>query len=78
MAKNIPTNEFKAAIKDLNELLKSKEKPAIKFVGVKKEAVLKEFTSVVLDYIEKDEASSLPDSVIDFYNTHIVDDVENE
>ena len=46
MAKNIPTNEFKTAIKDLNVLLKSVKVEPIKFVGVKKDQALKNFTKV--------------------------------
>jgi len=74
MAKNIPTNEFKAAIKEFNKVLKSVEKKTIKFVGIKKETVLEEFTKHVLNFIENNKASDLPDIVIDFYNTHIVQD----
>lgn len=74
MAKNIPGKEFKEAIKSFNEVLKAAKSPAIKFVGVKKEAVLKDFIAKVLGYIDNDKVAELPDDVIDFYNNHIVEE----
>jgi len=74
MAKVIPAKEFKKAIQELNDLLKTKEEETIKFVGVKKEVAVTNFTNKILDFIEKDIAVELPASVIAFYNKHIVDD----
>ena len=74
MAKVIPAKEFKKAIQELNDLLKTKEEEIIKFVGVKKEVAVTNFTNKILDFIEKDIAVELPASVIAFYNKHIVDD----
>jgi len=78
MAKEIPGKEFKSSVKEFNTLLKKNEESTIKVVGVKKEAVVEEFTNKVLDYIEKDKAADLPDEVIDFYNTYIVEDEKDE
>lgn len=78
MAKNIPSKEFKAAIKALNEILKDQEKDVIKVVGVTKEDVLENFTNSILDFIENDKAADLPDATIDFYNEYIVDSGEEE
>ena len=74
MAKVIPAKEFKKAIQELNDLLKTKGEESIKFVGVKKEVAVTNFTYKILDFIEKDIAVELPASVIAFYNKHIVDD----
>ena len=74
MAKVIPAKEFKKAIQELNDLLKTKGEESIKFVGVKKEVAVTNFTNKILDFIEKDIAVELPASVIAFYNKHIVDD----
>ena len=76
MAKAIPAKEFKAAVKALNATLDKENK--IKVVGVKKEDVVEAFTNQVLDFIENDKASDLPEEVIDFYNDHIVDDGTDE
>ena len=66
MAKVIPAKEFKKAIQELNKLLKTKGEESIKFVGVKKEDAITNFTNKILDFIEKDIAVELPDAVIDF------------
>lgn len=71
MAKVIPAKEFKKAIQELNKLLKTKGEESIKFVGVKKEDAITNFTNKILDFIEKDIAVELPDAVIDFYNNYI-------
>lgn len=76
MAKVIPAKEFKKAIQELNDLLKTKGEESIKFVGVKKEVAVTNFTNKILDFIEKDIAVELPASVIAFYNKHIVDEPE--
>lgn len=74
MAKTIPAQKFKDAIKALNEVLKANDEEMIKYVGVKKEVAFENFTNKILDFIEKDRAVDLPDVVIDFYNNYIVEE----
>ena len=71
MARSIPTQDFRTAIKSLNETLVKTNKPKIKFVGVKKEVVIEEFINTVLNFIEDKETKLLSEKVIDFYNTYV-------
>jgi len=78
MAKKFPTNEFKAAVKALNKVLKEAEKTPIKFVGVKREEIVENFTNVIIDYREQDIVEQLPDEAINFYNNHIASTEEDD
>jgi len=78
MSENLPKQDFKEAVKALNEVLKKEEMEVIKLIGVKKEVIKAEFTNVILDFIEKDKVSDLPDNVINFYNDHIANAEETE
>jgi hypothetical protein len=75
--KTFPSKEFKAAVTSLNVVLKKEEITSIKIVGIKKEAVIIAFTETILDFIEKDQITKLPNDCIDFYNTYIVETDEN-
>ena len=78
MAKNIPAKEFKAAIKELNLILIEKGEDKIKIVNSKKEDIISEFTNCVLNFIDVDDAESLPDAVIDIYNKYIASENKEE
>jgi len=74
----IPAKEFKAVVKSLNKVLDDDGQDKIKIVGVKKAEVESAFTDSVNGYIEDDNASALPDDVIDFYNKYIANDDDDE
>lgn len=74
MAKKLPKDEFKSALTALNEVLKESGDTQIKFVGVKKNEVVENFTKKVIEFIEQEKIEKLPDEVINFYNDHIANE----
>lgn len=78
MAKKIPSKEFKIALTGLNDVLKKADKKPIKFVAVEKEVVVENFIKTIVSFIDADKIVELPDNVIDFYNTYIVDDEDGD
>ena len=63
--KEINFKDLQNACKSLHTILDDKTK--FKYVGVKKDDVIKSFTETVVKVAEKD-ADSLPDNVVDFFN----------
>jgi outer membrane biosynthesis protein TonB len=78
MSKNFTSKDFKAAVKSLNNFLEEEGEDKLKFVGVKKEVVLADFTEAIIGVIEDGDAEKLPEDVIDFYNTYIAVETEEE
>jgi ATPase subunit of ABC transporter with duplicated ATPase domains len=78
MATKIPAKEFQVAVKALNKMLAKNKEDKIKIVGSKKEVVFKKFLSIVETHIDEDRSEELPDPVIDFYNTYVAKEDEEE
>lgn len=76
--KAIPGKGLTNAITTMNTYLEGKEKDTIKFKGVDKATALENLLAPIIEAIEADEADTLPDEVISFYNDHLVEEEEVE
>jgi hypothetical protein len=76
--KKISKKEFLAALKDMNEFLKTEGKTEIEIEGLSQEEQLHVFIMPIIELLDEGKAGTLPDSVIEFYNNHLAETDEAE
>jgi len=72
MAKEIPTDQLKAAVNAINTMLD----PKIKMITRKKSEIVADFKAKMDVFIEEDTTDQLPEVCVDFYNEFIANEEE--
>jgi len=67
----IPKAELKTALSSMNAYLEEKGKSKVIFVGVNKATAVENLLVAITNVIEENEAESLPEDVINFFNTYL-------
>jgi len=67
----IPKADLKNALASMNSYLEERQESKVAYVGVTKATAVENLLKAITDVIEENEAETLPDDVILFFNTYL-------